>query len=234
MGGPTSSDMYMCNSDACGWAGMASEMVTLKHGDEMFCPVCHETAHHLTQDEAARFIWELRAGKQGAETVNITQVAVSSHEKRNHPHEYGHYDAEVRFTAELAPGENAVVRTRELQQLAGLLVAEKCDGWIEGIERARKMEEVGGAFRSKLNRATYVDDEAEMEKRLAELDAWALDQAQEVGDAAVSELRARIEPARKMWRAIHTHGERAESEQGDDEAGFEGDPEEDEEYDLDF
>lgn len=33
--------------------------------------------------------------------MNVTQITVMVHEKRNHPHEYGHYDAEVRYTAEI-------------------------------------------------------------------------------------------------------------------------------------
>lgn len=162
--------------------------------------------------------------------MNVTQVTVSSHEKRNHPFEYGHYDAEVRFTAELAPGEDVIARTKELQYLAGSLVAEKCDVWIGGIRQERAIEEANQTFRRRLSHAVHTDDEAEVARRLDELDAWALDQAQRIGLWAASNLRAMIESAREKWRASRDSrgaeeaheeedGDRAEDEE-ENELGF--------------
>lgn len=55
-------DMYMCNGDACGWAGMGWECVHPKHDDSLrLCPRCHETTMHLPQEEAVQLIRSLRS-----------------------------------------------------------------------------------------------------------------------------------------------------------------------------
>jgi len=66
--------------------------------------------------------------------VNITSVTISVHEKRNNPHEYGHYDCDVRLAADLEEGEDADQAVRMLRHRAGLQVKAELDAWIEGME----------------------------------------------------------------------------------------------------
>jgi len=68
----------------------------------------------------------------------ITEVTVSVHEKRNHPHEYGHYDAEVRLTAQLSPDDHDDVVTSDLLAKAAAHVKAECDRFIEQVEQERR------------------------------------------------------------------------------------------------
>jgi hypothetical protein len=72
--------------------------------------------------------------------MNIQTVTVEIHEKRNHPHEYGHYDARVAYTAQVEEGESAENVASRLQELARTQVEAECDRWIEGIELEVKKE----------------------------------------------------------------------------------------------
>lgn len=66
--------------------------------------------------------------------MKVTQVQVTVHEKRNHPHEYGHYDAEVRLTADLEEGDTVAGTLDTLRTMARVEVKQECDGWIESIQ----------------------------------------------------------------------------------------------------
>jgi hypothetical protein len=72
--------------------------------------------------------------------MNIQTVTVEIHEKRNHPHEYGHYDARVAYTAQVEEGESAEDVASRLQELARTQVEAECDRWIEEIELEVKKE----------------------------------------------------------------------------------------------
>ena len=160
--------------------------------------------------------------------MNITQITVSIHEKRNHSHEYGHYDAEVRYTADVTPDDDILKRTKELQYLAGSFVAAKCHEWIKGIDLERQIEESRQSFRSRLHHAVYCDSEAEMERRLVDLSAWAEEQRGKVSIPIVGEMLEQIAPARRKWHEVNSK-RRGKSQQED---GATEDEIEINEYDL--
>ncbi len=98
--------------------------------------------------------------------MNITEITVSAHEKRNHPYEYGHYDAEVSYTATVGVADDILKVTKELQYLADSFVREKCGQWISLVNLERKVAAFEATFRSRLNNAVWTNDEAEAERRL--------------------------------------------------------------------
>lgn len=67
----------------------------------------------------------------------ITEVAVVVHEKRNHPYEYGHRDAEVSLRAQLAPHEPLDAVIDELHVRARRHVELELDSWIKQIHEDR-------------------------------------------------------------------------------------------------
>jgi uncharacterized protein with PIN domain len=73
--------------------------------------------------------------------MNIQSVTVEIHEKRNHPHEYGHYDALVAYTAQVEEGESAEDVINRLRVLARQQVEAECDRWIKEIELEVKRAE---------------------------------------------------------------------------------------------
>lgn len=153
-------------------------------------------------DERNEHAYDFSHNQKGTE-MNITQITVSIHEKRNHPHEYGHYDAEVRYTADLLPDEDVLKRTKELQFLADSFVSEKCAAWIKNIELDRRIETTRQTFSRRLNHAVYTDDETEMEKRLADLVTWVQEEAGKVNISLVGELWEQIEQARQKWHEFY-------------------------------
>lgn len=72
--------------------------------------------------------------------MKIQTITVEIHEKRNHPHEYGHYDSKVSYTAQLDEGEDAGEAVRHLQFHARQNVAIECDRWIADIEWKRQID----------------------------------------------------------------------------------------------
>ncbi len=89
--------------------------------------------------------------------MHVTEVKVCVHEKRNHPHECGHYDCSVTLTAQANEHEVANRGAlRRLRESASDQVKEKCDNWIaeiaEGLESAMMAfvkafcEEYGGTL----------------------------------------------------------------------------------------
>lgn len=144
--------------------------------------------------------------------MNITEITVTAHEKRNHPYEYGHYDAEVSYTATVGVADDILRVTKELQYLADSFVREKCDQWINLINLERKVAEFEARFRSKLNQAVYASDEAEVERRLADLDKWLLENSDGISVTVVSDMRMLFDPARAKWRAVHSAENRTDPE----------------------
>lgn len=74
--------------------------------------------------------------------MKITEITVECHEKRNHPHEYGHADASVRLTAVLT-NETEYSAQREIDRLQGIArnhVQSELDAWIDGIKEQRRID----------------------------------------------------------------------------------------------
>lgn len=61
--------------------------------------------------------------------MDVTQIRVSIHEKRNHPHEFGHYDAEVGLVAQLHSGDSLGPAIEELRVIARAHVRLECARW---------------------------------------------------------------------------------------------------------
>lgn len=73
--------------------------------------------------------------------MKVTQITVSVHEKRNHPYEYGHYDAEVRLTADMEEGDTVAGTAAALRDMARIEVTNECDGWIDTVNYKRQEAE---------------------------------------------------------------------------------------------
>lgn len=71
--------------------------------------------------------------------MKITQVTVSSHEKRNHPHEYGHADSEVTLTATIEADDDVSGIIIALRTMARSHVIAELDGWLAEIEKERRL-----------------------------------------------------------------------------------------------
>ncbi len=69
--------------------------------------------------------------------MKVQTVTVEIHEKRNHPNEYGHYDARVAYTVEVETAENPADVVSSYQFLARQQVANECDRWIAELERKK-------------------------------------------------------------------------------------------------
>lgn len=144
--------------------------------------------------------------------MNITEITVSAHEKRNHPYEYGHYDAEVSYTATVGVADDILKVTKELQYLADSFVREKCDQWISLVNLERKVAAFEATFRSRLNNAVWTNDEAEAERRFADLDKWLRENSNGISATVVGELWTLIDPARAKWQARKQGEDRTDPE----------------------
>lgn len=81
--------------------------------------------------------------------TRVKEVVVSVHEKRNHPFEFGHYDASVTFTITADPNRRDQPDymqglTRLWQTRAHQIVCERCDGWEAGVREQRRIADVVG------------------------------------------------------------------------------------------
>lgn len=74
--------------------------------------------------------------------MQIIQITVEAHEKRNHPHEYGHADASCRVVADIHPQDDVGVAVAMLQGRARRHVSQELDAWIAGIEEGLRIERV--------------------------------------------------------------------------------------------
>lgn len=70
--------------------------------------------------------------------MDITNVSVTIHEKKNHPHEFGHFDAGVTISADVESGENADKVLRELREQARGHVDDEIGLWLFEIDYERK------------------------------------------------------------------------------------------------
>jgi|GEM_PF-3538110 len=87
--------------------------------------------------------------------MNITQVQVSIHEKRNHPYEYGHYDCGVTLTADLDPGQDygAAVDVLRLQARAHVLA--ECNEWERDVREQKRIDDLRISIHGRLRSVRY-------------------------------------------------------------------------------
>jgi len=75
--------------------------------------------------------------------MQIREISVTIHEKRNHPYAYGNYDCEVRLTAAL--GEEDDGREDdcidELADTARANVLAELDAWEDGVIQEHELQE---------------------------------------------------------------------------------------------
>jgi len=98
--------------------------------------------------------------------MQITEVTVTVHEKRNHPHEYGHYDCSVTLTAEPIGNETTDEVVARLRGEGAAHVQEHLDGWIAGITGRYKLAGL-------IDRMEYASSTEKLEIQLEELYAFA-------------------------------------------------------------
>lgn len=80
----------------------------------------------------------------------VREVTVSIHEKRNHPYEYGHYDASVSYTAEIAEDDDVGDVTARLIIRAESHVKAECDEWIAGVHEQNRIDQFEGSLEQRL------------------------------------------------------------------------------------
>ena len=66
----------------------------------------------------------------------VSTIVVEVHEKRNHPHEYGHRDCSIRIEATLEPGEDFDQETILLVAKAQKHVDYELDAWFAKVQLA--------------------------------------------------------------------------------------------------
>jgi hypothetical protein len=124
--------------------------------------------------------------------MNVKTITVEIHEKRNHPHEYGHYDARVSYTVELEEGDSPEMATLAYLSTARQQVVTECDRWIAEIEHKRQVEEAKRELHWILERAKssgVQDNDAEnFEENLLALPTEQQD-----------EYRAKLEAAKQEY-----------------------------------
>ena len=94
--------------------------------------------------------------------MKVNEVTVTVHEKRNHPHEYGHYDCGVTLTAECFWNETTDEVVSNLRGEAAAHVQEHLDGWIAGITRRYELTGL-------IDRMEYASSIEQLELLLGEL-----------------------------------------------------------------
>lgn len=68
-------------------------------------------------------------------------ISISIHEKRNHPHEYGHFDASVSYTVQVEEGEDADHITKVLCDRARDHVEGELDAKVAQVNLERERED---------------------------------------------------------------------------------------------
>lgn len=78
----------------------------------------------------------------------IRGVEVEVHQKKDHPHEHGHYDATVRLTADVMPGPDPRAAMSDLLDLAQEQVKAEIGRWLRAVQEARGGETPSMAYSS--------------------------------------------------------------------------------------
>lgn len=83
--------------------------------------------------------------------MRIIQVVVEIHEKRNHPFEFGHYDAGVRLVADLTDSMGTIgdmgAAIHRLQDTARQYVLEELDNWEGSIRQNERIKKLTNEIR---------------------------------------------------------------------------------------
>lgn len=93
--------------------------------------------------------------------MKVTEVTVTIHEKKNHPHEYGHYDASVTLTARPEQDEHCDNVIESLQREARRRVIEEIDSWIAFINYEKRQQELRDAAEDHIERASWTQGSIE-------------------------------------------------------------------------
>lgn len=132
----------------------------------------------------------------------VKTVTVEVHEKKNHPYEYGHYDASVRLEADLDPNENADDLIDRLQRQAAFKVQAQCALWIIEIEKDRRKTKIANDLDYALSMAQGARHRKEMEQWLIQARGHLSEGGDLFHPAEITELSARIEALPAAWEAI--------------------------------
>lgn len=81
----------------------------------------------------------------------VKEITVEVHEKRNHPHEFGHKDCSVSFSAMLEDEEDALDWVELLREKADQQVKAHLDTWIAEIQLERDIESIESHIRLRFN-----------------------------------------------------------------------------------
>ena len=87
--------------------------------------------------------------------MEIKEVTVTVHEKRNHPFVYGHYDCEVSFVADVNAGDSIDQSVSDLRTVARSNVQEELDDWEHDILIAKEKEEREARVVRDINSLSY-------------------------------------------------------------------------------
>lgn len=103
--------------------------------------------------------------------MKVTQVTVTVHEKRNHPHEFGHYDCSVALTAEVGAELEAHDAIALLRAKARVQVLEECANWETNVRREGRIAKLVRELESELaNIRRWVSQESLQDRMCACLD----------------------------------------------------------------
>ncbi|MBN1815339.1 MAG: hypothetical protein JXA14_26140 [Anaerolineae bacterium] len=161
--------------------------------------------------------------------MNVTQVTVTIHEKRNHPHEYGHYDASVTLVADVEPGKSPGDVINDLRDIARLHVASELDSWIAKIEKGRRIDSLDHQIGSQIYQLRYAYTEEERQASVAAI----LETIADLPHYLQEDWKAKLEKAGEEVRErLAMNAEADEKEQDDDEWDDRAYEEEEERADL--
>jgi hypothetical protein len=130
--------------------------------------------------------------------MQITQVAVTVHEKRNNPYEYGHYDCGVTLTADRGqtPDDTAI---GILRTLARAHVLAECNGWEHDLHEERRVDSLCTQINSDVHRIRNASSfetadryAQSCRKRIAELPDTLQEEWEGKLETALQEARAQI------------------------------------------
>lgn len=96
--------------------------------------------------------------------MKITQVVVGIHEKRNHPYKYGHYDASVTFTADIALNDDPDGAVDLLRARARRHVLSECDAWEKTIHEEHRLAKLISDFDYQISNNLHWDTVSTVEK----------------------------------------------------------------------
>ena len=80
-------------------------------------------------------------------------VSVSIHEKRNHPHEYGHFDASVSYTVQVEDGDDSDSVTEYLREKARIHVEGELDAKVAQVNLEEERKDARDSLRWIIERA---------------------------------------------------------------------------------